>query len=128
MENKWVNFIFLGASLIVIGFLVIFLGHNLYRNQAQTYDILTMILFTKFAPPFTTVYWYLPYTFLDLYFTIYQLLLEFIQQSLGSLMTSFIYPVLSVITFCLGSIFLVLAIIHIRNQNIGLEPVKKMKY
>ena len=120
MDPKNSLFLMLGIALCGMGVLLLLFGYPIYKNEATTFDIMTIILFMQLVPEFNLDfsligYYFYPYIYyLDIVFRIYIILLEFIQNTLQPFIITVFLPISGLICITIGGIFFVCNLITYR--------------
>ncbi|MHA1299549.1 MAG: hypothetical protein ACTSO9_08960 [Candidatus Helarchaeota archaeon] len=131
MEQKWELCAIIGSMFIILGVLFLILGYGSHKQEVYKFDVLTLVIFMRVAPPipsdiFDVYYYSLSYIYLDLYLTFYVILLETIQEFIAPFLLSYALPLTAVISLTVGGIFIVLTIILVKKQYFN-APREKMK-
>ncbi len=127
MNLKESSFLIYGIILCVFGISLLIYGYGIYKKEALRFNILTFLIFMEIAPEFKLDFSLLPYYFafsyypIEIFFNIYILLLEFIQNTLQPYIISVFYPIVGVVFITIGSIFITLGIIYFRQQYSNIQ-------
>ncbi|NVM02710.1 MAG: hypothetical protein HWN67_10260 [Candidatus Helarchaeota archaeon] len=126
MNLKYSFFLIYGFIVCGLGLVLLIYGYGIYKREALGFNVLTLLIFMQIAPelnidPFSIPFYFAIYYPLEIIFSIYVILLEFIQNTLQPYIITIFYPVTGLICISIGAILITLASIYYLHQYSNIQ-------